>query len=107
MSRTYKCTNGNNKRINKDHRYSLFYKWYCDIRNEEVDYNDGSDKEKALKLRSGDRYYGHSKHNKYARKHYRKQEKSDYKKNLNKGLNYNNWDELYLISTNKEVCRYT
>jgi len=106
MSRTYKCTNSSNKRINKNSRCILFWNWN-NIRNQNIDYNDGSDKDIALKLRIGSKYSIYRKHSKYAKRHYRKQEKMNYKKNLNKGLNYNNWDELYLSATSKDFCRYT
>ena len=106
MSRTYKCTKGNSKRIQDDCRDILFHNWEM-TRKLNIDYNDGSDSEWAIKLRSKASYTYSRRHNKYARKHFLKQERSVYKKNLNNGLNYGNWDELYLTYSKKVIDRYT
>tara|TARA_Y100001956_G_C4025313_1_gene143766 strand:- start:200 stop:517 length:318 start_codon:yes stop_codon:yes gene_type:complete len=53
MSRTYKCTKGNSKKLKPYFYQRNLYTWRDEKRNQDIDYNDGIDKEHALNLRKG------------------------------------------------------
>lgn len=106
MSRTYRNTKGSNKRLVGQAR-DLYFQWHGIERNIKNDYNDCfNSKLDAYRIRQNKSYI-YRKHSKSSRKEYRNQDNSRFNKNLKIGLTYGNWDELYLISSNKDVNRYT
>jgi hypothetical protein len=52
MSRTYKCTKGKSKKLKPYFYQRVMYSWETE-RSQEIDYNDGLDKEYALNLKKG------------------------------------------------------
>ena len=53
MSRTYKCTKGDSKRLKPYFYERTLYSWGENERRKSIDYNDGIDKEYALNVRKG------------------------------------------------------
>lgn len=53
MSRTYKCTKGKSKKLKPYFYKKNLTSWRVEERKQDIDFNDGVDKEYALELRKG------------------------------------------------------
>jgi len=108
MSRTYRCTNGESKKIKKIYKMRMLKTANINSisHSTNIDSENGIIPEDALKLRSGTHIYGRG-HNKFSRKLFRKQEKSKFKTILHTSLSNNTLDDVILIPTNKNFSEYT
>jgi hypothetical protein len=104
MSRTYRCTNVNSKRIKASARHRVMNIYQSDY-NEHIDYNDGINKDFALNIRKGFKGGLRMNHNKYTRKFSLKNEKSKFKQKLFNCLKYNEFNEIILTQNKKNIDR--
>jgi hypothetical protein len=85
MSRTYKCTKGNSKKLKPELEIYLFKGTFATVRNEHVDYNNGTKKDLANLYRQGVRLKAPKKFKKEIQKSRKAKAKQDLKRKIASG----------------------